>query len=107
MILWAGSVRGPVAVPGTYTVKLTVAGKTQTQKLEVRPDPRVQITPEQYMAQLELELQVRDKLSQTNEAVIQIRDVRKQIDELTARIKGGEGAKAKQCWTERNRYPMN
>ncbi len=89
MILWAGGVRGPAVVPGTYQARLTVNGKTQTQKFEVRKDPRVQVTPEQYAAQLELGLQMRDKLSQTNDAVIQIRDVRKQVDELTARLKAG------------------
>ncbi len=56
----------------------------------------MQTTPQQYLAQLELELQLRDKLSQTNQAVIQIRDVRKQIDELTARLRSaGDTAKSK------------
>ncbi|MBV9085300.1 MAG: hypothetical protein JOZ62_21705, partial [Acidobacteriaceae bacterium] len=96
LILWAGSVRGPLAAPGTYEVKLTANGKVQTQKFELRADPRLKVTPEQYSAQLALALQVRDKLSQTNEAVIQIRDVRKQIDELTSRLKSaGETAKSK------------
>ncbi len=96
IILWAGSVRGPAVVPGAYEVKLTVDGKSQTQKLEVRKDPRVDTTPQQYAAQLALELQMRDKLSQTNQAVIQIRDVRKQIDELTARLQAaGDTAKSR------------
>ncbi len=96
MILWAGSVRGPEVVPGTYQVRLTVNGKSQTQRFEVRPDPRLKTTPEQYAAQLELALQIRDKVSQTNQAVIQIRDVRKQIDELTARLHDiGDTAKTK------------
>ncbi len=86
MILWAGGVRGPAVVPGTYQVRLTVDGKTQTQKFEVRKDPRLTTTPEQFNAQLELALQTRDKLSRTNEAVIQIGQTRKQIDELTARL---------------------
>jgi hypothetical protein len=46
----------------------------------------LQTTPEQYAAQLELALQMRDKLSQTNGAVVQIREIRKQLDELTARL---------------------
>ncbi len=96
MILWAGSVRGPLVVPGIYQVRLTANGKSQTQKFEVRKDPRLEITPQQYSAQLELELQMRDKLSQTNQAVIQIRDVKKQIDDLTARLKAaGDTAKSK------------
>jgi photosystem II stability/assembly factor-like uncharacterized protein len=32
---------GPVALPGEYTVKFTVDGKTTTTKLMVRPDPRL------------------------------------------------------------------
>src|SRR5579875_2431109 len=95
MILWAGSVRGPAAVPGEYQVRLTVDGKSQTQPFEIRKDPRVQTTPEDYAAQLELELQVRNKLSQTNQAVIEIREVRKQIDELTARVSAADAAKSK------------
>jgi photosystem II stability/assembly factor-like uncharacterized protein len=89
MVLWAGSVRGPAVVPGTYQVRLTVDGKTQTQKFEVRKDPRVSTTTEQYNAQLEMSLQMRDKLSRTNETVIQIRQVRKQIDDVTARLQLG------------------
>ncbi len=86
MVLWAGSVRGPAVVPGTYQVRLTAGGKTQTQKFEVRKDPRVSTTPEQFSAQLALGLQMRDKLSRTNEAVIQIRQARQQIDDLSARL---------------------
>jgi hypothetical protein len=96
IILWAGNVRGPVVAPGAYQVRLSVDGKSQIQKFEVRKDPRVTTTPQQFAAQLELELQVRDKLSQINAAVIQIRDVRKQIDELTARLRAsGDTAKSK------------
>ncbi len=96
LIFWAGGVRGPAVVPGTYQVRLTVNGKSQTQKFEVRKDPRIQTTPEQFAAQLELGLQLRDKLSQTNGAVVQIRDVRKQVDELIARLKAGpQSAKEK------------
>jgi len=32
---------GPLAAPGSYTVKLTVNGKTYTQALTVTPDPRM------------------------------------------------------------------
>lgn len=86
MILWAGGLRGPSVVPGTYQVRLTVDGKSQTEKFEVRKDPRVPTSNEQYAAQLELSLQMRDKLSRTNETVVEIRQVRKQIDELSARL---------------------
>ena len=37
--------RGPIAMPGNYTVKLTVNGKSQTAPLELILDPRVKSAP--------------------------------------------------------------
>jgi photosystem II stability/assembly factor-like uncharacterized protein len=87
LIMWAGSVRGPAIVPGIYKVRLTANGKSQTQSFEVKRDPRLTTTPEEYGRQLEVALQIHNKLSQSNEAVIQIRDIRKQLDEYVARVK--------------------
>ena len=85
MILWAGNTTGPKVPPGTYQVKLTVDGKTLTQNFEIKPDPRVTTTPADYAKQLELSLKIRDKLSETHNAIIQIRDVRKQVEDLLKR----------------------
>jgi photosystem II stability/assembly factor-like uncharacterized protein len=90
MILWAGETRGPHIVPGNYQVKLTVDGKTMTENFEVKPDPRLTTTPADYAKQLELSLKIRDKLTETHNAIIQIRDVKKQIDDLMKRV-GGPG----------------
>ncbi len=103
MILWAGGVRGPAVVPGTYKVRLTVNGKSQTQSFEVRKDPRIATTPEQFAAQLEFGLQVRDKLSRTNEAVIQIRQVREELEQLTARLKAGAQTDRSKSLLERSK----
>jgi len=93
MILWAGERRGPRIVPGTYQVKLTVDGKTMTEAFEVKPDPRLQTTPADYARQLDLALKIRDKLNETNNAIVQIRDVRKQVEDLLKRVKDQPGAK--------------
>lgn len=87
MILWAGNVRGPVVAPGTYKVLLTIDGKSQVQTFEVKKDPRLTTTPEEYARQLEVALQIHGKLSQADEAVVEIRDVRKQLDEYAGRVK--------------------
>jgi photosystem II stability/assembly factor-like uncharacterized protein len=87
LIMWAGTLRGPAVVPGKYTVKLTAAGVTQTQTFEIKKDPRISTTPQEFSKQLEVALQVRDKLSQTNQAVIDIREVRKQLQEYGERVK--------------------
>jgi len=88
MILWAGETRGPKVPPGTYQVKLTVDGKTYTQNFEVKADPRLTATPADYARQLELGLKIRDKLTETHNAIIQIRDVRKQVEDLLKRVAG-------------------
>src|SRR5207245_2332766 len=72
--------------PGTYQVKLTVDGQTMTETFEVKPDPRLTTTAADYAKQLDLALKIRDKLSETHNAIIQIRDVKKQIDDLVKRV---------------------
>ncbi|MDQ6652737.1 MAG: glycosyl hydrolase, partial [Acidobacteriota bacterium] len=93
MILWAGEVRGPRVVPGTYQVRLTVDGKTMSESFEVKPDPRLGTSPGDYAKQVELGLKIRDKVTETHNAIIQIRDVRKQVDDLLKRIAGQPGFK--------------
>jgi photosystem II stability/assembly factor-like uncharacterized protein len=87
MILWAGETRGPRVSPGNYQVKLTVDGKTFTESFTVKSDPRLTTTAADYAKQLELALKIRDKLTETHNAIIKIRDVRKQVDELLKRVK--------------------
>ena len=86
MILWAGQTNGPRVVPGNYQVKLTVDGQTLTEDFEVKPDPRLTTTAADYAKQLDLSLKIRDKLTETHNAIIQIRDVKKQIDDLVKRV---------------------
>jgi photosystem II stability/assembly factor-like uncharacterized protein len=38
--------RGPLVVPGTYTVRLSAGGVTSETPLEVREDPRLEVDPE-------------------------------------------------------------
>jgi len=94
MIMWAGDVDGPVVAPGVYTVKLTAGGQSQTQTVTVRPDPRLKTAPEDYAAQLALALQLRDKLSAVNEAVIQIREAKKQLARYESEDHVKDAAKA-------------
>ncbi|MDX6574049.1 MAG: hypothetical protein QOE96_2, partial [Blastocatellia bacterium] len=89
MILWSGETRGPKIVPGTYQVKLTVDGATQTENFEVKTDPRLTTTAAEYGKQLDLSLKIRDTLNETHNAIIQIRDVKKQIDDLVKRVGPG------------------
>lgn len=92
-ILWAGTTRGPLCVPGQYQVRLTVGGKSFTQTFEVKKDPRLTTTQEDFQVQFDLSKKILDKLSDVNKAISSIRDSRKQFDELTKRIKDHPSAK--------------
>jgi hypothetical protein len=82
MILWSGGSNGPVAVPGRYQVRLTVDGQAQTQPFEIRMDPRIQgVTVADLQKRFDLAIQLRDRVSQANEAVIAIRSIKTQVDE--------------------------
>jgi hypothetical protein len=85
MILWAGTTVGPRVAPGKYQVRLTVDGKAQTQSFEVRKDPRIDTTPEEFGKQVSLALQIRDKLSETNAGVVRIREARQQLEPYAKR----------------------
>ena len=48
-------------------------------------DPRLDTTPDDYARQLSLSLQVRDKLTETNDAVVRIRELRAELEPYTKR----------------------
>ena len=50
--------QGPLVVPGTYTVQLSVAGQTYSQKLTVELDPRLKVSSADLQQQLDLERQI-------------------------------------------------
>jgi photosystem II stability/assembly factor-like uncharacterized protein len=49
---------GPVVPPGTYTIKLTVDGKSSTQTVAVKPDPRSPATPAAIATQAALQKKI-------------------------------------------------
>ncbi|HZS47188.1 MAG TPA: glycosyl hydrolase [Blastocatellia bacterium] len=93
MILWAGDTSGPLIVPGTYKVKLTMGDKSETQTFEVKKDPRIASTVEDLIKQRDLLLQLRDKFSETSNAIIEIRDIRKQVDDVGKRAQAQPNGK--------------
>jgi photosystem II stability/assembly factor-like uncharacterized protein len=92
--LWGGSTDGPEALPGTYQARLTVLGKIYTAPLEIKADPRLKISSEDLARQFDLLLKIRDKVTETDDAIIQIRDVREQINAINNRLKDDPPAKA-------------
>jgi photosystem II stability/assembly factor-like uncharacterized protein len=88
------SLTGPLAPPGAYQVRLTVNGGSQTQSFEIVKDPRVDSTQEDFDAQLELLLRLRDKLSETHDNINKLRSVRTQVEEWARRAEGTASSEA-------------
>jgi hypothetical protein len=85
--------RGPKVLPGDYQVKLTLAGKSQTSPLKLILDPRVKIDNDGLQQQFDLNLQVRDRISQLHTAINEIRELKTQIKSLHTRF--GEDQRVK------------
>src|SRR5213082_3523090 len=88
LVFWAGKTRGPLAVPGSYKVRLTVGAWSETRGLSVVKDPRVKATQAELQQQFDLLVRIRDRVSAADDAVQQVRDVKEQIDAAAKRAKG-------------------
>jgi len=82
MIMWGVRTTGPAVPPGRYTVRLTADGRTLTAPLTIEPNPWSRdVTPADLAAQYAFSRQVRDRVNEANTAVIEIRRVKKQLDD--------------------------
>ncbi len=110
---------GPYVVPGNYSIRLSVDGRTQTAVLRIRLDPRIAadgVTLSDLQAQVDLSLDVSALLIRAQEAVSRIDQERKRLAPI---IKAG-GQKARRAKeaeseltdikallvTEEGRYPQ-
>ena len=71
---------GPLAVPGNYTVKLTANGKSSTQPLTIKLDPRVKAPQDAMVRQFGLASKLAARLGEVSLALQQVGDLRKQIE---------------------------
>jgi hypothetical protein len=91
MILWAASVTGPLVPPGAYKVRMTVGGKAiATEAFNVLPDPRVKATLAEWQEQSRLALQIRDRFSEANDAVKEIRRIKTEVADRQGKMPAGQ-----------------
>ncbi len=74
--------QGPRVVPGTYTVAVTVRGRTETRTVTVEPDPFVPANPADFEAQLTAGLAQRNALSALNEMLNRLHSLETQLQGL-------------------------
>lgn len=90
---WGGGVDGPLVLPGTYQLKLSVGGQSYTAPIEVKLDPRMTTSADDLKAQFDLDLKIRDRVTEAHDAVNQMRDLRSQLEALRKRLAGDDAHK--------------
>jgi photosystem II stability/assembly factor-like uncharacterized protein len=80
----------PWAIPGKYTVVLTVGGKSYEQPLTVVMDPRVKTSIADLLEQFKLSKQLYDEWLKLDSMSLNLRRVRQQITELQTRATAGD-----------------
>ncbi|HKO97156.1 MAG TPA: hypothetical protein VJU86_09195 [Pyrinomonadaceae bacterium] len=85
---FGGGPRGPQALPGRYTVKLTVGDKTYEQPVEVRLDPSLNVPLSDLQAQQELQVKLRDMQSAVNMALRFLDSLEEQLKNTQTTVKG-------------------
>lgn len=77
-----GRLEGPMAVPGSYQVRLTAGGKTMTVPLELKLNPLVKVAPEDLAKQFALETKIQDRLKDLDTAGNKILTFRAQVAKM-------------------------
>jgi photosystem II stability/assembly factor-like uncharacterized protein len=77
--------QGPLAIPGTYKVRLTANGKAVTVPLEIKMDPRVDSTQADLERLLALESRLAGMVSNSSEASLEAHSIREQIQKLSGK----------------------
>jgi photosystem II stability/assembly factor-like uncharacterized protein len=86
----SAGVTGPLAPPGEYRVRLTVGEGSWEQPLVLRKDPRVAASDNDLHEQFALLIEIRDRLSETNDAIIKLRALREQVENGEAVVAAGK-----------------
>ncbi len=92
-ITWSsGFEQGPKAVPGTYTVRLSVDGGQKTQSLEVLKDPNSEGNLTDIRAQVALSLQMQEEFNGLVAAVNKLEWIRNQVEDVSRSLEGRPNA---------------
>ena len=90
-LLFGASLRGPMAPPGRYTVSLEVDGRTVSQALEIRIDPRGSTTEADLKQQFDFLIRVRDRVTAAHETANRILAIQPQLREVADALPTGAG----------------
>ena len=86
MVLYSSPNRGPKAPPGTYKAVLKMGDDEVVQEFEIIGDPRLPNTEADYQEQFDYLIKVRDEVTEANQAILDIRALKKDINYLKEKI---------------------
>ncbi len=86
---------GAWVLPGDYTVKLTVDGRSYTRPLTVKMDPRIKTPLEDLRKQYEMQLGASQGMDESYEALEQVKSVREQLKAIAPNVQGKPRDKAR------------
>jgi photosystem II stability/assembly factor-like uncharacterized protein len=85
MIMWAAGSRPIPAPPGLYTVRMRSGDQIlHSRQVRLLPDPRSEATEADLIAQAEFARRISERVNDANDAVVLIREVKRQVDERIA-----------------------
>ncbi len=85
--------KGPLVLPGTYTLKLTAGGRTLTTSAQVAADPRSSATPADMQANYEFALRAGAALDRLETDIESVRAIRAQASDIAKRTAKNPAAK--------------
>ncbi len=90
MVLYSSPNLGPKAAPGDYMVRLSYNGITQERQFTIVKDPRLPNSDSDFKNQFDFLVKVRDQVSRANQAISDIRAVKKDLAYLADKTKENE-----------------
>lgn len=89
---------GPYAVPGNYQVEIQAGNWSETQNLQIQPDPRwTHVQQADYEAQLETVIAIRDMITDAHKRIKNLRALRDQMKSISdLAVRAGHSEKLKE-----------
>ena len=87
MILWAASLSGPKAFPGSYMVHLNYNGASQSQSFEILPDPRAEVSVAEMQEQYDFITAINATVNEAHSAIKKIRAINEKLSAFEGQYK--------------------
>ena len=86
LILWNGNVSGPKAAPGKYLARIKIDNDSMQVPFTIKADPNYKMSDSEYEEQVLFLLQTRDKFGEIQKSIKNIRTIRTQLNDFTAKM---------------------